>query len=34
MGQVLLLTRPSASEWGKRSVVVDSDGHRVELVQL
>ena len=26
-----LLTPPSASPWGRRAVVVDPDGHRVEL---
>ena len=28
-----ILTSPRDSEWGRRAVVVDPDGHRVEFVQ-
>jgi predicted enzyme related to lactoylglutathione lyase len=31
---VTVITKPSVSEWGRRAVVVDPDGHRIELVQL
>ena len=31
---VKVITKPSVSEWGRRAVVVDPDGHRVELIQL
>ncbi len=31
---VTVITEPSASEWGRRAVVVDPDGHRVELIKL
>ena len=31
--QVKLLTPPQDSEWGRRAVVADPDGHRVELTQ-
>jgi lactoylglutathione lyase len=31
---VTVITKPSASKWGRRAVVVDPDGHRVELIQL
>ena len=31
---VRVIAQPSASEWGRRAVVVDPDGHRVELIQL
>ncbi len=29
-----VITKPSVSEWGRRAVVVDPDGHRIELIQL
>lgn len=29
-----LITPPRDSEWGRRAVVADPDGHRVELVQV
>jgi lactoylglutathione lyase len=29
-----VLTAPRDSEWGRRAVVADPDGHRVELLQL
>ena len=28
-----VLTAPQSSEWGRRAVVADPDGHRVELIQ-
>ncbi len=31
---ITVLTKPSTSEWGRRAVVVDPDGHRVELIQI
>ncbi len=31
--EVKLLSAPQDSEWGRRAVVVDPDGHRVELTQ-
>jgi lactoylglutathione lyase len=31
---VIVITKPSVSEWGRRAVVVDPDGHRIELIQL
>jgi lactoylglutathione lyase len=31
---VTVITKPSVSEWGRRAVVVDPDGHRIELTQL
>jgi lactoylglutathione lyase len=31
---ITVITKPTASEWGKRSVVIDPDGHRVELIQV
>jgi lactoylglutathione lyase len=31
---VPFLTKLSESEWGRRAVVVDPDGHRVEVTQL
>jgi lactoylglutathione lyase len=31
---VAVITPPIDSEWGLRAVVVDPDGHRVELTQL
>ncbi len=31
---VTVIKKPSVSEWGKRAVVVDPDGHRIELTQL
>jgi lactoylglutathione lyase len=30
---VKVIVKPIASEWGRRAVVVDPDGHRVELIQ-
>jgi lactoylglutathione lyase len=30
---VTVITKPSVSEWGRRAVVVDPDGHRIELIQ-
>jgi lactoylglutathione lyase len=30
---VPVIAKPRESEWGQRAVVVDPDGHRVELVQ-
>jgi lactoylglutathione lyase len=30
---VPVIAKPTESEWGQRAVVVDPDGHRVELVQ-
>lgn len=30
---VIFITKPSMSEWGRRAVVVDPDGHRIELTQ-
>ena len=29
-----VLSPPKDSEWGRRAVVTDPDGHRVELLQL
>jgi lactoylglutathione lyase len=31
---VTVITKPSHSQWGRRAVVVDPDGHRIELIQL
>jgi lactoylglutathione lyase len=31
---VTVITKPSVSEWGRGDVVVDPDGHRIELIQL
>lgn len=28
-----IVSQPASSEWGRRSIVVDPDGHRVELTQ-
>jgi len=28
-----VLTNPSDSEWGRRAVIADPDGHRIELLQ-
>lgn len=30
---ITVITKPSISEWGLRAVVVDPDGHRIELIQ-
>jgi predicted enzyme related to lactoylglutathione lyase len=30
----LILSEPKSSEWGKRAVITDPDGHRVELTEL
>ncbi len=29
-----IVTQPASSEWGRRAVVVDTDGHRIELTQV
>jgi lactoylglutathione lyase len=29
-----ILIQPTDSEWGRRSVIVDPDGHRIELMQI
>jgi len=29
-----ILSRPSNSEWGRRAVVSDPDGHRIELLSI
>lgn len=29
-----VIIEPTESEWGLRAVVVDPDGHRVELTQI
>jgi lactoylglutathione lyase len=29
---VTVIAKPSVSEWGRRAVVVDPDGHRIELI--
>jgi lactoylglutathione lyase len=31
---IAVISKPSNSEWGRRAVVVDPDGHRIELIQL
>jgi lactoylglutathione lyase len=30
---ISIVTKPTESEWGRRSVVIDPDGHKVELTQ-
>jgi lactoylglutathione lyase len=30
---VSIVVKPTESEWGRRAVVLDPDGHRVELIQ-
>ena len=30
----VVLSPPKDSQWGRRAVVADPDGHRVELVQI
>lgn len=31
---ISIVAKPTESEWGRRSVVIDPDGHRVELTQF
>jgi lactoylglutathione lyase len=31
---ITVITKPTDSEWGRRAVVIDPDGHRVELIQI
>jgi lactoylglutathione lyase len=31
---ISIIAKPTKSEWGLRSVVIDPDGHRVELIQM
>jgi lactoylglutathione lyase len=31
---ITVITKPTDSEWGRRAVVIDPNGHRVELIQI
>jgi lactoylglutathione lyase len=31
---IAILTQPTDSEWGRRAVIADPDGHKIELIQI